>query len=250
MAGHSQFANIKHRKGAQDAKRAKKFAKLARQITVATKASGDNPEFNPALRDAIASARAENMPNDRIKSAIQQGVGSTMGDHFEEIRYEGYAPGGIALIVEALTDNRNRTASDVRSLFTKFGGQLGETGSVNFMFTRVGLIQYPVAIANNDTMFEAVVEAGAENLETSDTHHTITCHPEDFRTVRDALTAKFNTPETARLAWQPNNTVEVPTLEQATKLYKLIDALEDNDDVQLVEGNYAISDAILAQLHE
>lgn len=248
MAGHSKWANIKHRKGAQDAKKAKIFNKIAREIEVAAKSSS-NPEDNPRLRTAIAAARVENMPNDRIKRAIAKGSGEG-GDaaDYHEVRYEGYAPGGIALIVEALTDNRNRTAGEVRAAFTKFGGTLGETGSVSFMFNRVGLLYYPEKAASADAMFETAAEAGADNVESDEEGHTITCPPEMFHTVQAALTEKFGDAETARLAWLPHERTLVSDEEQATKLLKLIDVLEDNDDVQYVEGNYDIPEEILEKI--
>lgn len=248
MAGHSKWANIKHRKGAQDAKRAKVFNKLAREIEVAAKSSPD-PDDNPRLRGAISAARAQNMPNDRIKKAIEKGSGAGAdAANYEEIRYEGYAGGGIALIVEALTDNRNRTASDVRAAFNKHGGTLGETGSVNFMFTRVGLIEYPADVASADDMFEAAVEAGADNAESDEDAHVITCEPDALNEVRDALAKKFGDAETARLSWQPNDRLTVDDEDKASKLLKLIDVLEDNDDVQYVEGNYHIPDEVMEKI--
>lgn len=248
MAGHSKWANIKHRKGAQDIKKAKIFNKLAREIEVAAKSS-PNPQDNPRLRSAITAARIENMPNDRIKRAVSKGSGEG-GDttDYVEVRYEGYAPGGIALIVEALTDNRNRTAGEVRSAFTKFGGALGETGSVNFLFKKVGLFRYPASKASADAMFEAAVEAGAENVDSSEEGHEITCEPDMYHEVHEALTQKFGDAEAARLAWLPHERTLINDEEQATKLLKLIDALEDNDDVQYVEGNYDIPEEILEKM--
>ncbi len=248
MAGHSKFANIKHRKGAQDAKRAKIFTKLAKEITVAAKTGQPDPNFNARLRLAISTARAANMPKDRIETAVKKGSGAGDTDNYEEIRYEGYAPGGIAIIVEALTDNRNRTAPEVRSAFAKNGGTLGETGSVNFMFDRVGLIVYPAEKASADAMFEAALEAGADNVESDEYGHEITCQPEAFIDVREALMAKFGDTETARLAWKPQNVITVTDEEQAAKLLKLIDTLEDSDDVQVVEGNYDIPEELLEKL--
>ncbi len=245
MAGHSKFKNIMHRKGAQDKKRAKVFAKLAKEISIAAR-DGEDPGFNPRLRLAIANARGQNMPNDNIKRAIQRGVGGD-GESYEEMRYEGYGPGGIALIVDTLTDNRNRTASEVRAAFSKHGGNLGETGSVNFMFDRVGQLVFPVSTADADTMFEAALEAGATDVESDDDSHTVTCEPDDFADVRDALAEKFGDPENAGLEWKPQNTVAVDE-DTAGTLIKLIDALEDNDDVQSVSANFDISEDIMERL--
>ncbi len=246
MAGHSQFKNIMYRKGAQDAKRAKVFAKLAREVMVAAR-DGADPAMNARLRAAIAAARAENMPKDNIERAIKRGSGEDDGASYEEIRYEGYGPGGVALIVDTLTDNRNRTASDVRSAFSKHGGNLGETNSVSFMFDRVGSITYPADAASADAMFEAALEAGAENVESDDSGHEITCAPEDFNDVRDALEETFGAPERAGLVWKPQTTVEVDEA-AATTLIKLVETLEDNDDVQQVSVNFEMSDELLARL--
>lgn len=245
MAGHSKFKNIMHRKGAQDAKRAKIFAKLGKEISIAARA-GEDPGFNPRLRLAIANAKSQNMPNDNIKRAIQRGIGGD-GENYEEIRYEGYGPGGVAMIVEALTDNRNRTASEVRAAFSKHGGNLGETGSVNFMFDRVGRIIYPASVAGADDMFEAALEAGATDVESDDDGHTISCDPDDFSDVRDALVEKYGDPESGNLDWKPQNTVEVDE-DAASTLFKLLDTLEDNDDVQSVASNFDVSDEIMARL--
>lgn len=248
MAGHSQFANIKHRKGAKDAKRAKIFTKLTREITVAARQGQPDPDFNPRLRNAVISARKAGVPRDRIETAIKKGSGELQGENYEEIHYEGYGPGGIAIIVDALSDNRNRTASDVRSTFTKNGGNLGETGSVGFMFENVGIIEYPAEVASDDTMFEAAVESGAENVESGEESHNITCAIEDLNSVRDALIAKYGDPESARIGWVAKITSEVLSLEQAETLIKLIDALEDLDDVQYVTGNFIIPDEIAEKL--
>ncbi|AWU93322.1 YebC/PmpR family DNA-binding transcriptional regulator [Azospirillum ramasamyi] len=248
MAGHSQFKNIMHRKGAQDAKRSKIFNKLAREITVAAKSGLPDPAANPRLRAAILAARAQNMPRDRIDRAVKQGTPGGGDDaNYEEVRYEGYGPGGVALIVEALTDNRNRTASEVRSSFTKYGGSLGETNSVSFMFNRVGAIYYPASAADADTMFEVALEAGADNVESDENGHEVTSTVESFGAVRDALEAKFGGAESARLTWRPLNTV-APSEEAAASLLKLLDVLEDNDDVQVVEGNFDISDELMQKL--
>jgi len=247
MAGHSQFANIKHRKGAQDARRAKLFTKLQREITVATKLGNPDPNFNARLRNAIIAARSCNMPKDRIDTAIKKASGAAEGDNYEEIRYEGYGNGGIAFIVEALTDNRNRTAGEVRSLFTKSGGSLGETGSVGFMFDHIGLIEYEGNVATEETMFEIALEAGASEVESSPEWHSIICSTDDFSVVRDKLIEKFGDPKTARLSWRAKDHITL-NLEQAQKISKLVDALEDNDDVQSVSGNYFIPDDVLEKL--
>ncbi|MCE3255385.1 MAG: hypothetical protein K0R25_879 [Rickettsiaceae bacterium] len=247
MAGHSQFANIKHRKGAQDAKKAKLFTKLQREITVSAKTGQPDPEFNARLRNAIIAARTNNMPKDRIEGAIKKATSANEGENFEEIRYEGYGPNGVAFVVQALTDNRNRTAGEVRSIFTKSGGSLGESGSVAFMFDHVGLIEYEAKVASEEAMFEAAIEAGASDVESNQEWHVITCETENFSQVRDALIAKFGDPKTARLDWKPKNTVELD-FETAGKILKLVDLLEDNDDVQLVAGNYVISDEIAQKL--
>ncbi|UEM05532.1 YebC/PmpR family DNA-binding transcriptional regulator [Skermanella rosea] len=247
MAGHSQFKNIMHRKGAQDVKRAKMFNKLAREISVAAKSGLPDPAANPRLRAAIIAARTQNMPKDRIDRAIKSGSPGGDDANYEEVRYEGYGPGGIALIVEALTDNRNRTAAEVRSAFTKHGGSLGETGSVAFMFSRIGLIVYPAKAAGAEAMFEAALEAGAENVDSTDDAHEITTSLEDLSAVRDALEEKFGPAESAALTWKPVNTV-APDEETAASLLKLIDVLDDNDDVQTVSGNFDIPNELLERL--
>ena len=247
MAGHSQFKNIMHRKGAQDIKRAKMFNKLAREISVAAKSGMPDPAANPRLRAAIQAARTQNMPRDRIERAIKSGSPGGDTAAYEEVRYEGYGPGGIALIVQALTDNRNRTAAEVRSAFAKNGGALGETNSVSFMFNRCGLIFYPAAAATADAIFEAALEAGAENVDSSEDGHEITTSVESFGAVRDALEAAFGTADSARLGWVPLNTV-APDEETAATLLKLIDILDDNDDVQTVEGNFDIADELMEKL--
>lgn len=247
MAGHSKFKNIQHRKGAQDAKRAKIFTKIGREIIVATKLGGPDPTSNPRLRAAITAGRAEDMPNDRIKRAIESALGSANTDNYDSIRYEGYGPGGVAIIVEALTDNRTRTVGDVRSYFTKVGGTLGETNSVNFMFDHVGEIIYPAAKASADAMFESAVEAGADNVESSAETHSITCSLNDFAAVRDALAAKYGEPSKSGFTWKPN--VSAPVDEETAKsVIKLIDLLEDNDDVQEVFTNFEVSDDVMERL--
>ena len=247
MAGHSKFKNIMHRKGAQDAKRAKIFAKHTREISVAARTGGADIEMNARLRSAVAAARAQNMPNDNIQRAIAKATGGADGVDYEEIRYEGYGPGGVAVIVETLTDNRNRTASEVRSAFTKLGGSLGETGSVAFMFERVGMIVYPADVANTDDVFEAALEAGASDVESTDETHEIICAPDDFSTVRDGLEEQFGTAQESSLNWKPQNTIPVDE-DAAGTLFKLLDALEDSDDVQRVAANFDVSDEVMERL--
>jgi YebC/PmpR family DNA-binding regulatory protein len=247
MAGHSQFKNIMYRKGAQDAKRAKAFTRLIRELTVATRAGLPDPEHNPRLRSAIAAAKQANMPNDTIERAIKRGSGDGEGDAFEEIRYEGYGPGGVAIMIEAMTDNRNRTASEVRNAFSKHGGALGETNSVGFMFDRIGQIRYPADRAGADEMFEAALEAGAEDVVSGEDAHEVTCAPDDFNAVREALEAQFGAPDEAELTWRPQTTVSVDA-DHAAQLIKLLQALEDSDDVQSVSSNFEISDEILSEL--
>ena len=246
MAGHSQFKNIMYRKGAQDAKRAKLFSKLIREVTVAAKSGLPEPEKNPRLRAAISAARAANMPKDNIARAIKKAAGSDEGENFEEIRYEGYGPEGVAVIVEALTDNRNRTASEVRAAFSKHGGTLAETGAVSFLFERVGLINYNSDKVDSDLVFEAALEAGADDVETGDKNHEIYCAPDNFNVVREILESTLGEPEVARLDWRPQNTIEVGE-KGAEKLIKLLNTLEDNDDVQRVAANFDIADEVLAR---
>ena len=247
MAGHSQFKNIMHRKGAQDAKRARHFAKLIGEITVSARQGLPDPAFNPRLRAAMAAAREANMPRDTIERAVKKAVGAGAGDDYAEVRYEGYGPAGVAVIVETLTDNRNRTASDVRSAFTKHGGALGETNSVAFLFSRLGVVQYPASAADTDTVLEAAIEAGAEEAVSGADGHEVTCAIEDFFAVRDALEARFGPPASAKLEWRPTTTVTLDAA-TATGLLKLVDALEDNDDVQNVYANFDIPDSVLASL--
>jgi YebC/PmpR family DNA-binding regulatory protein len=246
MAGHSQFKNIMHRKGKQDAMRAKLFAKLAREITVAAKIGQPDPSFNPRLRLAIQAARAENMPKDNIERAVKKAQGGD-AENYDEIRYEGYGPGGVAVIVEALTDNRNRTASEVRSYFTKSGGNLAETGAVSFMFDRVGLIEFDAKVAGEDAMLEAAIDAGASDVASSDGGHEIICAADDLAETAKALEAKFGPARKASLGWRPQNTILLDD-ESGEKLVRLIDTLEDNDDVQHVYANFEISDALMAKM--
>ncbi len=247
MAGHSKWANIQHRKGKQDKIRAKAFTKVGREIIVAAKLGGGDPDMNPRLRLAISKAKAVNMPNDRIKKAIDTGAGGTDTTDYEEVRYEGYGPAGVAIIVDALTDNRNRTFAEVRTAFTKFNGTLGETGSVGFMFDRIGQIIYPANKAVADEMFEAAVEAGAENCESDEEFHIIQTAMDELAAVRDSLETRFGEAEKAELVWQPNIMSEVDE-DQAATMMKLIDALEDDDDVQTVTTNMDASDEILEKL--
>lgn len=250
MAGHSQFKNIMHRKGAQDKKRAKIFAKHIRELTVAAKSGLPDPEMNPRLRTAISAARSDNMPKDNIDRAIARAAGTADGENYEEIRYEGYGPSGVAIIVEALTDNKNRTAAEVRAAFNKAGGALGETGSVSFMFEHIGQIIYAAADIDGDEVFEIALEAGADNVESDEQIHEITCAMEDFNDVQSALEAKFGPSQEAGIVWKPNNSIPVETEEKATSVFKLVDALEDNDDVQKVSANFDIPDEILEKLGE
>jgi len=247
MAGHSQFKNIMYRKGAQDKKRAKIFTKLIRELTTAARSGLPDPAANPRLRAAIIAARAANMPKDTVDRAIKRGAGGADGENFEEIRYEGYGPGGVAVIVEGLTDNRNRTASEVRAAFTKAGGNLGETNSVSFMFDRVGQITYPATVGSSEAMFEAAVEAGADDVESSGDEHVITCHPDQLNAVRDALDAKFGAAALARTVWKPKTLTPVDG-ETAEALFKMLEALEDSDDVQNVFANFEVPDDVMARL--
>lgn len=247
MAGHSQFKNIMHRKGAQDAKRSKLFSKLAREITVAAKMGGADANMNARLRLAIQNARAENLPKDNIERAIKKAAGADT-ENYDEVRYEGYGPGGVAVIVEALTDNRNRTASAVRSYFTKSGGALGETGSVSFMFDRVGQISYPLSAGSNDALVEAAIEAGADDVETSEENHLVFCGFESLNEVAKALEAALGAAESVKIVWRPK-TLTALDEEKAQSLMKLLDTLEDDDDVQNVYSNSEISDDVLAKLN-
>ena len=246
MAGHSQFKNIMHKKGKQDAIRSKVFSKLAREITVAAKMGMPDPNMNPRLRLAVLAARAENMPKDNIERAIKKASGGD-SENYDEVRYEGRAPGGIAIIVEALTDNRNRTASEVRAAFSKHGGSLGETNSVSFQFDRIGQIRFAVDVADEEAMLEAAIEAGAEDCQSGEEGHEIICAPDDLATVRDALEARFGSPEEAYLGWRPQVNVPVED-EKAPTLFKLLEQLDDNDDVNRVTGNYEVSETALEQL--
>ena len=240
MAGHSQFKNIMHRKGRQDAVRSKMFSKLAREITVAAKTGLPDPAMNARLRLAIQNAKAQSMPKDNIERAVKKASGVD-GENYEEVRYEGYGPGGVAVIVEALTDNRNRTASSVRSTFSKAGGALGETGSVSFSFDRVGEITYKLSVGSADAVMEAAIDAGAEDVTTDEDGHTIICGFEDIGDVSKALEDTLGEAETVKAIWKAQNTVPVDE-EKAQSLMKLIDTLEDDDDVQNVYSNAELGD--------
>lgn len=244
MAGHSQFSNIKHRKGAQDAKRSQKFTKLIREITVAAKAGLPDPELNPRLRSAIFAARKENLPKDKIETAIKNATGNVAGENYDEVQYEGYGPSGTTLIVHALTNNRNRTASEVRHIFSRKGENLGETGSVNYLYNHVGLIVYSMLGISFDDLFNYGVELEVLNVEedSSKELYIITCEVKDFGKIRDAFYAKFGEPELARLSWQAKDLMQISDKELADKVYSLVEALEDNDDVQYVEGNFTYSE--------
>ena len=249
MAGHSKFKNIMYRKGAQDKKRSKMFSKFSREITVAAKMGGPDMDSNPRLRLAVATARAQSMPKDNIERAIAKADASD-AENYDEMRYEGYGPNGIGVIVETLTDNRNRTASDVRTIFAKAGGNLGETGCVGFMFDRVGEITYPVDVADADTMFEAALEAGAEEVESDDEGHAIYTQDSDLHAVVSALATELDgEAESAKLIFKPKEPL-VLDREAAEKMLRLIDTLEDNDDVQTVFGNYDIPDDVMEALAE
>ncbi|MCE4223184.1 YebC/PmpR family DNA-binding transcriptional regulator [Methylobacterium sp. C25] len=248
MAGHSQFKNIMHRKGRVDAVRSKVFGKLAREITVAAKLGTPDPAMNPRLRAAVLAARAENMPKDNIERAIKKAAGGE-GENYEDIRYEGYGPGGAALIVEAQTDNRNRTASDVRSAFTKSGGSLAETGAVAFMFDHVGLIEFAPEVGDADTMLEAAIEAGADDVRSSEEGHEIFCEQTAYGDVSKALEARFGDPRRTSLIWKAQNTVDVDD-ETGEKLVRLVEVIEDQDDVQRVFVNFALSPALMARLSD
>ncbi len=246
MAGHSKFKNIQHRKGAQDKKRSAQFSKLSREITVAAKMGMPDPDMNPRLRLAVNAAKAQSMPKDNIQRAIDKAAGGD-SESYDEMRYEGYGPGGVAIIVEALTDNRNRTATNVRTAFSKNGGNLGASGAVSHGFDRMGLITYPASAGDADSVFEAALEAGAEDVESTEDDHSIWTSMDALHEVAKALEATLGEAESAKLAWKPQLLVEVDEANAAT-LLKMIDALEDDDDVQTVWGNYDVSDEVMAKL--
>ena len=245
MAGHSKFKNIQHRKGAQDKKRAKIFTKLILEIVNAIKTgSSNNPENNPRLRNALTAARSQNLPKEKIDKAINSPDDSANVENYTEIRYEGYAPGGVAIIIEALTDNKNRTAAEVRSSFTKYGGNLGETGSVNYLFKHCGVIQYSISIASAENILETAIEAGIDDIVSNEVFHTIYTGVESFSKVLEFLTDKYGIPEDSYIGWTPLNTVVIDDKEKAEKLLKLVEALEESDDVQRVFVNYELSDNV------
>ena len=246
MAGHSQFKNIMHRKGRQDKVKSKLFGKLAREITVSAKLGLPDPAMNPRLRAAMLAARAENMPKDNIDRAIKKALGGD-AENYDEIRYEGYGPGGVAVVVEVLTDNRNRTAGEVRAAFTKSGGNLAETGAVSFMFDHVGVVEYDAGVASADAVLEAAIDVGAEDVVSSEGGHEIYTAQDSLRDVAKALEAKFGEPRKAALMWKPQNTIAVDDL-AGEKLLKMIDLLNDNDDVQNVYANFEVSDALVAKM--
>ena len=247
MAGHSQFKNIMYRKGAQDKKRAKIFTKIIRELTTAARTGLPDVNANPRLRAAVNAAKLANMPKDTVERAIRRGSGEEAGDNYDEVRYEGYGPGGIAIIVEALTDNRNRTASDIRAAFTKAGGNLGESNSVSFLFGRLGEVLYPASVASPDAIFEAAVEAGADNVESSAEQHAVTCAADDLNAVRDALEKRFGAAQSAKLVWRPKVSTPVAG-DDADGLLKLLETLEDSDDVQNVYANFEMADDVLQRL--
>ena len=246
MAGHSKFKNIQFRKGAQDKRRSKLFSKFAREITAAAKMGLPDPAMNARLRGAIQTARAQNMPKDNIERAIKKSQ-EAGGANYEEVRYEGFGAGGVGVIVEALTDNRNRTASEVRSIFSKFGGNLGETGAVSFMFDKLGAIEFDAAKATPEAMLEAAIDAGAEDCQSSAEGHVVTCHPDELHQVARALEARFGEPRAVRILWQPKSAVPVDE-EAGQRLLRMLDGLEDLDDVQNVYSNFEMADEVLERL--
>ncbi|MFK7968557.1 MAG: YebC/PmpR family DNA-binding transcriptional regulator [Rickettsiaceae bacterium] len=250
MAGHSKFKNIQHRKGAQDKKRAKVFTKLVREIVTAAKIGGADPGANPRLRNSISAARSQNLPKERIDKALAQASDPTSDNDYVEIRYEGFLPGGIAIIVETLTDNKNRTVSDVRSCFSKYGGNLGETGSVSFMFEHLGKIVYPLSVASSDQLLSAAIEIGVKDVVSDESEHVVYTEVESFSESLEYLTKIFDTPVESELEWKAHNTVLVEDEEKVMKLFKLIDTLEENDDVQKVFGNYELSEELYNKLSD
>ena len=246
MAGHSKFKNIMHRKGAQDKKRSAMFSKLSRELTVAAKMGTPDPDMNPRLRAAVTAAKAQSMPKDNIQRAIDKASGGD-AENYEEIRYEGFGPGGVSLVVEALTDNRNRTATNVRTIFSKNGGNLGASGSVTHAFERLGLIEYPASAGSADKVFEAAIEAGAEDVESGEELHEIWTSVDTLHEAAKALEAALGEPESVRLAWRPQNSVEVAG-DEAEQLIKLVETLEDDDDIQTVWGNYEMSEETMERL--
>ncbi|WP_166039821.1 YebC/PmpR family DNA-binding transcriptional regulator [Sphingosinicella sp. YJ22] len=246
MAGHSKFKNIMHRKGAQDKKRSAMFSKLSREITVAAKMGAPDPDMNPRLRVAVLAAKAQSMPKDNIQRAIDKATGGD-AENYEELRYEGFGPAGVSLIVEALTDNRNRTVTNVRTIFSKNGGNLGAPGSVSHGFDRLGLITYPAGAGSADDVLEAAIDAGADDVESDDEGHEIWTSVDNLHGVAKSLEAALGEPESVKLAWRPQNSVELGE-DDAAQLIKLVDALEDDDDVQTVWGNYEMSDEVMEKV--
>jgi len=246
MAGHSKFKNIMYRKGAQDKKRSKIFSKLAREITIAAKLGSPEPELNPRLRSAVQAARAQNMPKDNIERAIKKST-EAGGESYEEVRYEGFASGGVGVIIEALTDNRNRTASEVRATFSKFGGNLGETGSVAFMFDRVGAVEFDASAGTAEAMLEAAIEAGADDVESSEDGHRLYCDPESLHQVAAELEKRFGEPRQSNIIWRPKTSTELGD-DEGEKVLRMLDALEDSDDVQNVYANLEVSDEVIEKL--
>ena len=247
MAGHSKWANIQHRKGAQDAKRAKRFAKLVREIIVAARSGQPDPEHNARLRTAIAAAKSQSVPKENIERVLKKAQGGEDNINYDELRYEGFGPGGVALLVDAMTDNRNRTAAEVRAIFSKHGGALGETGSVNYMFERLGAINFSVSIATNEEMFEVALDIGANDCESDSDGHDIYCDPNDFGRISELLNKQFGAPNHSGLIWKPQTTITI-TEDTADSLFKLMEALDDCDDVQSVAANFEVSDDILKKL--
>jgi YebC/PmpR family DNA-binding regulatory protein len=246
MAGHSKFKNIMHRKGAQDKKRSAMFSKLSREITVAAKMGAPDPDMNPRLRVAVLAAKAQSMPKDNIQRAIDKATGGD-AENYEELRYEGFGPGGVSLIVEALTDNRNRTVTNVRTIFSKNGGNLGAPGSVSHAFDRLGLISYPASAGSDDDVLEAAIDAGADDVESDGEGHEIWTSIDNLHGVAKSLEGALGEPESVKLAWRPQNSVELGE-DDAVQLIKLVDALEDDDDVQTVWGNYEMSDEVMEKV--
>tara|TARA_Y100000590_G_scaffold465591_1_gene638321 strand:+ start:20 stop:769 length:750 start_codon:yes stop_codon:yes gene_type:complete len=247
MAGHSKFKNIMHRKGAQDKKRAKVFSRLGREIAIAVKQAGPDLDSNIRLRSIIASAKSLNMPKENIDRAIKKGEGNDPDSNYEEVRYEGYGPGGVAIIAEALTNNKNRTASEVRSIFSKYGGNLGETGSVSFGFKRLGNIVLDKKLAKEEDLFDFIVENGSEDFEVNDDHYQIYCDHNDLHDLNEKITSKFGQTNNRELIWKSENSVNLEK-ESAEKLFKLLNQLEENDDIQVVSSNFEVSDDILSSL--
>ena len=248
MAGHSKWANIMYRKGAQDARRAKRFTKLIREVYVAAREGAPDPDHNSRLRTAIAAAKSHSVPKDNIERALKKAAGGDGGqDRFDTLSYEGFGPGGVAVIVDAITDNRNRTAAEIRSIFSRHGGTLGETGSVNYLFQRVGIIRFPADAASDDDIFEAALEVGADECESEADGHEVICAPESLSETNESLTARFGAPERVEIAWRPQTTVPIDE-DKAAAVFKLLEALDDSDDVQQVSANYDVTDDVLHQL--